>query len=437
MKRRPNLLFIQVDQMHHQALSAYGNPYVKTPHLDRMVREGFSFLNSYSVMPQCCPARAAWFTGRSSKESGVMVNDMPVRDELPDLGQWLRNAGYETVYTGKWHVSGRTCRDSFDVLLSSQPESPFGELTDPLVTRSALGWLQNRPVSDQPFFLNVSYLAPHDCCFRAGAGGEVLGKYAMASVFREEMPPVPENFKSSSGYGRGWSRSDWQYYAYQYYRECEAVDAEIGLVMDAVRNSPYARNTLILLTSDHGDGLGFHGKLSKGFLEEESWRVPMIFWGSDIPAGVRDSEHLASGYDVAATFCDYAESPPLPKTGFGRSLRPLLEKKKAEWRDYVVGETSVPYLGVSFRDARGTKTIFYSDGKIDVYDLNRDPLEQNNLSENPEAKEIIERHKAYFSDYLSRVDPAPMPDTVPEGRRHLYDYLEWYAAMKEELRVSQ
>ena len=157
---KPNVVFVHVDQLHHQAISAYGCDAVRTPNMDRLVRDGHSFMESYCAMPQCCPARASWFTGRMSKEHGVVVNSYPLRPELPDLGQWLRKVGYETVYTRKWHVSGRDVSKSFRVLHRGHGH---GELGDSAVARSAVAYLKNR-TGEKPFFLSVGFLNPHDCC---------------------------------------------------------------------------------------------------------------------------------------------------------------------------------------------------------------------------------------------------------------------------------
>ena len=114
MIKRPNILFIHVDQMHFQAISAYGNRHINTPAMDRMVNDGYSFRTGYTAMPQCCPARASWYTGRMSSEHGIPVNNCPILPDIPDLGQWLTKHGnYESVYAGKWHVSGRDVNKSF------------------------------------------------------------------------------------------------------------------------------------------------------------------------------------------------------------------------------------------------------------------------------------------------------------------------------------
>lgn len=433
---RPNILFMHVDQMHGGAVSAYGCGLVHTPRMDQMAAEGHSFRRMYTAMPQCCPARASWYTGRMSKEHGVTVNGYPIDPELPDLGQWLRRHGdYDCVYTGKWHVSGRKVGQSFDVLHHGHGH---GELQDSDIARSAVAYLANRK-DDQPFFLNVGFLNPHDCCFPAFREGGPC-KYGIADDMLDQLPPLPENF--DYGYPehghpatRHWTLQDWRYYIYNYYRMVEMVDREIGRVYDAVRNSDLAKNTLIIFTADHGDGAGFHAHISKGYLEEEAWHVPAIVHAPGMAKpGTHDKTHLASGVDVAATICDYAGAPPLPKTTLARSWRPVLEGQDVPWREYVVGETSIGPLSTAIREER-YKTIFYED-RAKLYDLRDDPLEQRNLAEDPAHAATLARHRGHLRDYVKSIEVYPGPEKglkkVPNQGVLYGNYVKWYDQIKAE-----
>jgi len=431
---KPNILFIHIDQMHADMISALGNSHVNTPAMDQLLQEGYTFTKAYCAMPQCCPSRACWYTGRMSKEHGVMVNAYPMDPNIPDLGQWLRKENYDCVYTGKWHVSGRELHESFDVL---QPQHGMGELNDGNVARSAVAYLKNR-TDDNPFFLNVGFLNPHDCCFPAMADGGP-GKYAFASNIEKELPPLPGNFNDDYAEQgrpntRNWSRQDWQYYIYQYHRMVEMVDAQVGRVMDALRASIYADNTLVIFASDHGDGVGFHSKLSKGFLEEEAFRVPTIaWWPGHIPSNVQDADHLISGVDIPATICDYGEAPPLPKTTIARSMRPIFEQTNETWRTYVVGETSIGLLSTAIVDQQYKSIIDQNNTRL--YDLQNDPLETQNLANSPEHEEIVVRHRAHFREYISQIEMYPEPqgnnENLPRG--NLYkEYIDWYTSVLNE-----
>ncbi len=448
---KPNIVFVHADQFHHKAISAYGCKYVNTPGLDRIVSDGCSFTESYTAMPQCCPARSSWFTGRMSKEHGVVVNSYPLDPKIPDLGRWLRKAGYETVYTGKWHVSGRDVTKSFQLLHRG---SGHGELGDSSVARSAVAYIRNR-TPGKPFFLSVGLLNPHDCCFPAASHGGPA-KYAFAPKIKDKLPPLPPNFNhnyTTAGNPRvaNWTLQDWRYYIYSYYRLVEMVDRQIGRIYDALRRSPYAENTLFIFTSDHGDGAGFHANVSKGYLEEEASRVPaVICWPGKIAAGFRDTNHLVSGVDIAATVCDYAGTPPLPKMTVARSWKPLLEGKDVPWRDCVFCETSIGPLSISVRDIR-FKSIIY-ENRTKLYDIANDPLETKDLAGDPSFAHVKKRHRDRFRRYISQIEVHPGPPDIDRqisnartrtgrkrsaqtrfARGNLYRaYVNWYEKVKAE-----
>ncbi|MAA90444.1 MAG: hypothetical protein CL914_09685 [Deltaproteobacteria bacterium] len=432
---KPNIVFLHVDQMHHDVIAAYGNPHVYTPNMDRLVREGTSFMSSYCSMPQCCPSRACWYTGRMSKEHGVMANPYPIDPNIPDLGQWLRECGYDCAYTGKWHVTGRDLTGSFDVLHRGHG---MGELQDSDVARTAVAYIQNRE-DDRPFFLSVGFLNPHDCCFPAMPHGGPA-KYGLGAKLKDKLPPLPGNFDYDYAKGgrpnvRNWSLQDWQYYIYVYHRMVEMVDCEIGRVYDTLRRSHYADNTLFIFASDHGDGLAYHSKTSKGFMEEEAYKVPTIVcWPGRVPQGVQDTGNMVSGVDIAATICDYAGAPPLPKTTIARSWRPLLEGEEVDWREYLVGETSVGRVAVAVRTDR-YKSIMNTE-TTRFYDMQDDPLETRDLSDEPAYADLIRQHRDHFREYLNRIEVFPEPEEGRnQGKRgNLYrEYIEWYESVKREV----
>jgi len=431
----PNILFIHVDQMHWEAMSAFGNPYVNTPAMDKIAAEGYSFRAAYTAMPQCSPARACWYTGRMSSETGLPHNNTDLRPDIPDLGQWLRkHADYKTVYAGKWHINGRDVSKSFDLIYKSPTGK--GEYMDGTVARACMGFLENYR-DDEPFFLNAGFLNPHDCCFTAYADGR-QGKFRFANEIEDQLPPLPQNGAGSKG--NRWASSDpkwpdldWGYYIYSYYRWVEMVDAEIASLYDAVKNSRFANNTIIIFTADHGDGLGFHGNISKGYLEDEAWRVPLII--VDPRKGMKgkqDDEHLSVGVDIAATICDYAKVPMMPKMTIARSLRPFVEGKKVKtWRDHIVGE-SFQKNQVAVRDKR-YKTIFYCNNqRTKVFDLQADPLEMNNLVSSTEGEAVRARHKELLGEYLDKIEVYEPQEKDRGHRAYLAYYGDFLKNMEQE-----
>ncbi len=430
LKEQPNILFIHVDQMHWQAMSAYGNPHVKTPAMDQLAANGYSFRSAYTAMPQCCPARTSWYTGRMSCETGVPNNGELCRPDIPDLGQWLTKQGnYKAVYTGKWHIPGRDVGKSFD-LIYGKPLGK-GEYMDGSVSRACMGFLDNYK-SDKPFFLNAGFLNPHDCCYTAGASGG-QGKFRFAGMMEDQLPPLPESWTKpikSNKLSSDWTELDWRWYIYTYYRWVEMVDAEIGSLFNALKNSPFADNTVVIFAADHGDGAGFHGNVSKGYMEDEAWRVPVII--VDPRKGMKgtlDEEHLSIGVDLAATICDYAQVPMMPKMTIAKSLRPLVEGRKVKtWRDYIVGE-SFHGNQVAVRD-RQYKTIFYCNNQgTKVFDMKADPLEMNNLATSKVGKEVRERHKVLLGEYLDKVEVY----TPQEKHRGHLAYLKYYGDFKKNM----
>ena len=427
---KQNILFIHVDQMHWEAMSTYGNTYVKTPNMDRLAADGCSFRASYTAMPQCCPARTSWYTGRASSEHGVPGNGCKVVRDMPDLGQWMTKHGYESVYAGKWHIPGRDVRKSFNYICGSAQ----GELGDAPTARACMGFLENYK-GKKPFFLNAGFMNPHDCCYTSGAAGGI-GKFAFADDIKDKLPPLPKNFVPNvpeyADRTKGWKEIHWRYYIYSYYRWVEMVDAEVGRLYDAVMNSRFADNTVVIFTADHGDGLAFHGKVSKGYMEEESWRVPAIIVNKGkVPRNRIDNEHLSIGMDMTATICDYAGVPAMPKTTIGKSLRPLAEGKTVDdWHEYIVGESFLWDGQVAVRDAQH-KTIFYCDGPIAVFDLKNDPLEMKNLADTPAGKTVVAKHKGHLKDYLSKIE---LCKEAPGGKGGgIYKtYLEFYDKIRKE-----
>lgn len=411
-KRPPNLLFIHTDQQHAEAVSAFGCPHVSTPAMDRLAASGTSFSLSYSANPVCCPARACWYTGRPSSENGVVMNDRwPIAPDMPDLGQWLSTRGYDAAYAGKWHVTGRDFRKSFRVLSAGLA---IGEVTDMTVSRTAEGFLRSRKPGGKPFFLNLGFLQPHDCCYWVFEHGDSRPRTRMGAV-PADLPPLPPNHGHDPVEPRqhggqrhpDWSEEHWRWYLWNYYRMVEMADAEIGRVLYALEDAGLAEETLVVLTSDHGDGLARHGLTSKMCLYEEAVRVPFIAaWPGHVQAGKRDERHLVSGLDVAPTLCDIAGVEGLPKAR-GLSLRPLLEgREPASWREFLVAETT--RVGRMVRTPEYKYITFQGDPAIQLFDLRADPGEMKNLAADAAKADVVRDLAGRLATYERSLEPLPL-----------------------------
>ena len=416
-KRSPNLIFINVDQLSHFALPRFGCTQVQTPNLDRLAQRGTSFEQSYCADPLCGPSRACWFTGRAPTETGVVFNGMPLRPEIPDLATWLRKAGYDNFFVGKWHIS-RKVEDCFHVFHEA---CNIGEHSDAAISRSCETFLARR-TSSTPFFLTVGLMNPHDICGWVALNKDVPAEFRYPGL-ANQLPPLPPNFKydprepeffvaflrhvNEKNYSKSWSETAWRYYIWSYYRQVEMVDATLGRILDALENSPQADNTLVVFSSDHGDAMGCHRLFHKLSCYEHAMRVPLIVsWPGQVAENHIDSTHLVSGLDLTPTLCDYAGtvSPPDMR---GRSLREVLEQRNPPWRDYVVSHCFV--IGRMVRSARHKYIAYQGDKTDQLFDLVNDPDEKKNLSGETVTASLLADHRQMLAEWEAQLKPAPAP----------------------------
>ena len=193
------------------------------------------------------------------------------------------------------------------------------------------------------------------------------------------------------------------------------VDQEIGKVLVALSENGFKDNTIIVFTSDHGDGAASHKWAAKNSLYEESSRIPFIVsWPGKILSGTKNTTHLVSQIDILPTLCDYA-GINVPVEFTGRSLRSIIEDPGATWRDNLIVELA-DYKPDRQRKGRMVRTTdfkynVYSSGlrNEQFFDLKADPGEMNNLIDNPEYQEEILIHKKMLQDWMTRTN-----DTFPD-----------------------
>ncbi len=246
---RPNLLLIMTDQQTHDAMSCAGNPWLKTPAMDSLAADGVRFAQCYTPYPVCSPARSSVFTSRMPHETGVRVNGLPIRAGIPTMGEIFRDAGYETVYGGKWHLprsfDGMT---GFTRLIGG---SRYGKDMDEPLATACTQWLRSRP--RQPFLMVASFMNPHDICqwIRDHAGRREhpdLDRYPPAPLNMADDPEEPEFVRyhrtqgidlMSQGVGIAaeWRVEEFRHYLHDYYRMVEAVDRQIGRLLATLRET--------------------------------------------------------------------------------------------------------------------------------------------------------------------------------------------------------
>ncbi len=439
--RRPNIVYIMTDQQFGGAMSCTGNPYLQTPAMDRLAALGVRFEKAYCAFPLCVPSRVAMFSGRMPHEAGVYVNCKVSREAFPfaTLGRAVADAGYDCHYIGKWHLTIPTSRKQVHGF--AEIESPGGHGHDAARAERAAAFLRRE--HENPFFLVVSFLNPHDCCQLAR--GEDLAKFEgpIGPVPPEdEQPPLPDNFEIPEGEpdqlrvwqkenservyrSYFWDKKRFREYLWGYYRLVEKVDAEIGKVVDALEESGRLEDTVVVFSSDHGDGHSRHRWNQKWSLYDESARVPfLVAWKGRTLAGRVDHHLVSSGLDLMPTICDYAGAS-VPKGCLGRSVRRLAEgRAQATWRKFVVSETSfgnwakvgtADYPKARMVRSDRYKYIAYDKGqrREQLIDMKADPGEMVNLAGKPEMADVLQQHRAYLAQWCRRTNDA---FNAPGGR---------------------
>ncbi|MFB3827883.1 MAG: sulfatase [Bryobacteraceae bacterium] len=416
---RPNIVVIVTDQQHIDSIAAAGNRYLRTPAMDHLYRTGASFALSHSPDPVCSPARSAIFTGRMPSETDVASNGRPIRAGIPNLGEWFGGqANYETVYAGKWHLprTYTTRIPGFRVLPGGIGGQ--GNLGDTSVSRSCEAYLRGRR-SSEPFLLVASFLQPHDICEWLRLNMRNPEKLPHPQI-AGELPPLPANFaheerepaalrrirqRAEPAEGR-WNEPHWRYYLWSYYRHVEMVDGEVGRILEALHDTGRDRNTVVLLTADHGEGLGQHGMVRKSFSYDAALKVPfLISCPGRIPEGRNDAAHPVSGVDVMPTLCDYAGIAPPPRMR-GRSVRPLVEGRAAGGGDFIVSEIPAN-VGRVVRTGRYKYVTFAGDPVEQLFDMQPDPGETRNVAADSRYAGALADHRKLLREWESRLEKAP------------------------------
>ena len=426
MNPRPNILYIMTDQQSADAISCAGNEHLHTPALDRLASRGVRFDCAYSVFPLCVPARTAMFTSRMPHEAGVFDNHPERHTGLPFpmLGRLMTDAGYRSHYIGKWHIpsvaESDTASHGFDEIVFG---GGYGNL-DRNKTARAIEFL--REPHGQPFFLTVSYNNPHDCCELSRGDDLRMETIPRPPEELSQLPPLPENHvipedepealrefqhamkKYLMAYQ--WDEKRTRQYIWGYYRLTEIADREIGQVLDALEETGLEDNTVIIFSSDHGDGHGCHKWNQKWSLYDESARVPFIVAAPKTSApDSTDQSPTSPMLDLMPTVLDYANLP-LPEGCRGCSVRPAVEGKPIPDRNYIVSETDLSQPEILPDTPRNPcrmvrsdrfKYIVFSRGtnREQLVDMQEDPGEMNNLALSPEQHGILEKHRSMLEKW--------------------------------------
>lgn len=390
---RPNIIFIFTDQHTASALSCTGNEDLNTPNIDRLAEAGILFNNAYCTAPLSGPSRAAMFTGRYPDAIDMSTNGSPIPDSLKTqtLGTLIKNAGYDCAYGGKWHLP-----------LLEIPDKEFGfdcihKHSDEGLAESCVEYLSRK--HKKPFFLVASFDNPHNICEYARSQNLPYGNIEIPEI--RDCPGLPTNFEKnpydadiienerSNNYNvyptAKFTPEDWRLYRYYYYRLVEKVDREIGKIIDAIDKNNLWKNTIVIFSSDHGDGIGAHRWNQKSALYEEVINIPFIVTlPKKMNAGKVMPHLISNGVDFFASVCDWA-GVDLPKGVDGKSFRSIVEgaNPPTPHQDYIIVETR--FDGSKTRGwvvrSQNFKYVLYDKGRYreQLFDMQKDRGETRNL----------------------------------------------------------
>ena len=434
---RPNILFIMSDDHASEAISAYGSflkDYAKTPNIDRIAKDGMLFRNTFCNNSICSPSRASILTGQYSHINGVLNLNGHIKDTSPIFTEELQKAGYQTWLVGKWHLHSKPRGfDNYKVVKGQgtyfDPKfiSPAGNedvkgYSSDVYTDVALEWLGKRDKT-KPFCMLLHFKAPHhDYAFPerhknllkdtkipepanlyedvASSNSELKKAFLANSKFHlsregknndyyerhtDEMEPHdPNNNKDK------W-RVAYQHMAKTYIRCVTAVDENVGRVLDFLDKENLKDNTIVVYTSDQGYWLGQHGFYDKRLVLEESLRMPLLVRYPKLVDAGSESKKLCSNVDFAPTLLDLC-GVKIPDSMQGLSMKKILAGEKVnEWRDAVY------YRYYSYPPHSGLRTEKYTmaliNGKVDLFDLENDPMQMKNLAMDERYGPIIEKLK--------------------------------------------
>jgi arylsulfatase A-like enzyme len=417
--RRPNLLFMFTDDQPANCLGVMGNREILTPNLDSLAARGVVFSNAFATTAICCCNRACLLTGQHMMRHGIRDFITPLSESAFDqtYPALLRRAGYQTAFLGKYAIGNpnKASRSmslpetKFDLWYGFDQSISFRQevdgqtkyLTD-VMTEKAITFLKTKPV-DQPFCMTLAFKEPHGPF--SYFDPNVPDPYESVALSRsptcteEDFQSQPDIIRSSlnaDGYRSRLSLGpESQKEKQTAYRLISRADKAVGEILHALESLNLSNNTIVIFSSDHGSLLGDHGLTGKWLMYENSIRVPMIVFdprAKNTIAGSRRDEMVLS-IDIATTMLA-AAGVPIPDGMQGKSMMPLVHGEKVDWRKHFYYEhtyqTDPPRSPIPKTEGIRTerwKYIRYPETSPvfeQLFDLEQDPLERQNLANKPE-----------------------------------------------------
>jgi len=440
---KPNILYIQSDQHNPYIMGNNGDQIIDTSTLDDLAKRGSTFTNAYCASPICVPSRTSAITGLLPHESEVWTNDQILNSAIPTYAHSLGSNGYKPVQIGRMHFNGIDQYHGFSNRLvgdhgrnhlgSPKPAKTHGELHstagpsreslqfsgvgqnayqihDQVVTDEAINYLRN---IDEPFAISIGLMLPH----QPFIADEKFYKKYLGKVDKPRIPS--EELSSYHPYIQWWkmrtgikevTEDEIIRCRTAYYALVDQMDKLIGNIIEVLSDKKLLDNTIIIYTSDHGEQLGENGLWWKQTFYENSVKVPAIIsWPDGLPSD-QSIDSVINQYDLIATMLDATNSKKLPRSN-GKSLMEHIKNPKSKWKNLAFSEYCMDDSdfgafsgnlggedihaksgGVQNRMVRSDnwKLIYYHGYESELFDLDKDPYEKNNLSSDKKYSNIKE-----------------------------------------------
>lgn len=465
--KRPNILILFSDDHALQAISAYGSPYIKTPNIDRLAKEGAVYQNMFCTNSLCAPSRATLLTGKYSHKNGHRDNLTKFDAGQPMYPKYLQAAGYQTGWIGKWHLEATPQYfDYWSVLpgqgayynpdfieMGGKTVRQEGYATD-VITEKALHWLDQDRDPSKPFCLVIGHKCPHrnwqpdttdlrafdhvkfplpksfydayegriaakrqDMTvtktmrlkedLKVDAGNDAFVKrmnLAQRKAWLTYYDQVTADFKKQNLSGQALDQWKYQRYMQDYLGTLLSLDRNVGKVLDYLDKKGLTENTLVVYSSDQGFYLGEHGWFDKRFMYEESHHMPMLIrYPKRIKAGTIDRA-IHNNTDFAPTILQEAGlSVPADMQGQSFFSKKTRKSTYYHYYEYPAEHSVQTHFGI--RTDRFKLIRFYKDGEFwELYDLQKDPEEMNNLYGKPAYQKVQKQLTADLKQLIRQYD---------------------------------
>ncbi len=408
--QKRNIILILTDDHRYDMIGCLSkHPSLKTPNLDRLVKNGMLFENGFVTTSLCSPSRASILTGQYAHTHGIINNSTSLPDSVWTFPQSLQKAGYKTAFVGKWHM-GRASdepRPGFDRWVSFRGwgkyyDNSFNidgthvqrkEYVTDVITEYSIDFIRKN--KDKPFFLYMSHKAVHSGFTPAARHqgeyrGAVVPKPVSFAVTEENYIGKPDWVRRQRDSHQGvdgmmGGKMSFDTF-YRKYCEClMGVDDSIGELLDALQKEGLLDDTLIIYLGDNGYQFGEHGLTDKRTMYEASIRIPYIVHCPALIGGGGRRKEMVLNIDVAPTILD-AAGASIPGSVQGRSILPLIKGKQVDWRKEFLYEYFWERVLPMTPTVQGIRTEKYSFmhyyGICDIdelYDLEKDPDQMHNL----------------------------------------------------------